>query len=45
MIVLLILLAMTLSIAVAEWRGWVADTRDGGDWVSPAERRRRIQTR
>jgi hypothetical protein len=41
MTILLILAALFVFIAVAEWRGWVADTRDGMDWVSRDEVSRR----
>jgi sugar phosphate permease len=41
MTVLLILFALWVLIAVAQWRGWTADTRDGLDWASRAEAQRR----
>ena len=33
MAMLLILLALWVLIAVAQWRGWTVDTRDGLDWA------------
>jgi hypothetical protein len=45
MTVLLILLALWVLIAVAQWRGWTADTRDGLDWAPRLEaERRRLYT-
>jgi hypothetical protein len=41
MTVLLILFALWVLIAVAQWRGWTADTRDGLDWASASEAQRR----
>jgi hypothetical protein len=41
MTVLLILFALWVLIAVAQWRGWTADTRDGLDWASGSEAQRR----
>jgi hypothetical protein len=33
MAMLLILLVLWVLIAVAQWRGWTVDTRDGRDWA------------
>jgi hypothetical protein len=46
MTMLLILFAIWVLIAVAQWRGWTADTRDGLDWAPMDEvRRRRLDSR
>jgi len=41
MAVLLVFIALWVLIAVSEWRGWVPDTRDGTDWMTRDEARRR----
>jgi len=41
MAMLLFLFALWVLIAVAQWRGWTADTRDGLDWASLDEAGRR----
>ena len=41
MAVLLVFIALIALIAVSEWRGWVPDTRDGADWMTREDARRR----
>ena len=41
MTILLLLLLLGIAVAVAEWRGWVPDTRTGTDWLPRDEARHR----